>query len=68
MAHKLARAFAVATVDFLVMQKIMIGLFCECFAIISGSLRDVSDVLRYHKIHMADFGSQAFSNPKSFPV
>ena len=47
MAHQLARAFAVTTVDFLVMQNIMIGLFCECFAIISGILRKLKDAVPY---------------------
>ena len=36
------------TVDFLVMQNIMIGLFCECLAMISGNPHDISDVLHYN--------------------
>lgn len=36
--HQFARSLAVPMVDFRVMQKTMIGFFCECLVINSGSL------------------------------
>ena len=41
-AHKLDSSFAVLTVDFRVMQKIMMGFFCVCLAIMPGSLNHIN--------------------------
>ncbi len=73
MAHRLARVFAVAIVDFLVMQNTMMGLFRECFAIISGNLPKVSSSLpNYWGIHsllwITDFFEAKVISAVRYPV